>query len=203
MVLTISELHRSAGGRRAFWWLMFLAPLLPLGALVTSAVEGQLGADPAQTIVTTLGIWTLRLLFLTLAVTPCRRLLGWLWLQRYRRMLGLYTLFYATLHLLSVATFILGWRPDLIGYELSERPYIIVGFIAWVGLVPLGITSTKGWIKRLGKRWQQLHYLIYPISLLALLHFAWLIRAGYGEVLAYGIILSLLLGYRIAYRLRR
>ncbi|MBS98120.1 MAG: sulfoxide reductase heme-binding subunit YedZ [Oceanospirillaceae bacterium] len=203
MVLTISELHRSAGGRRAFWWLMFLAPLLPLGALVTSAVEGQLGADPAQTIVTTLGIWTLRLLFVTLAVTPCRRLLGWLWLQRYRRMLGLYTLFYATLHLLSVATFILGWRPDLIGYELSERPYIIVGFIAWLGLVPLGITSTKGWIKRLGKRWQQLHYLIYPISLLALLHFAWLIRAGYGEVLAYGIILSLLLGYRIAYRLRR
>ena len=81
--------------------------------------------------------------------------------------------------------------------------YIIVGFIAWLGLVPLGITSTKGWIKRLGKRWQQLHYLIYPISLLALLHFAWLIRAGYGEVLAYGIILSLLLGYRIAYRLRR
>ena len=203
MVLTISELHRSAGGRRAFWWLMFLAPLLPLGALVTSAVEGQLGADPAQTIVTTLGIWTIRLLFVTLAVTPCRRLLGWLWLQRYRRMLGLYTLFYATLHLLSVATFILGWRPDLIGYELSERPYIIVGFIAWLGLVPLGITSTKGWIKRLGKRWQQLHYLIYPISLLALLHFAWLIRAGYGEVLAYGIILSLLLGYRIAYRLRR
>ena len=203
MVLTISELHRSAGGRRAFWWLMFLAPLLPLGALVTSAVEGQLGADPAQTIVTTLGIWTLRLLFVTLAVTPCRRLLGWLWLQRYRRMLGVYTLFYATLHLLSVATFILGWRPDLIGYELSERPYIIVGFIAWLGLVPLGITSTKGWIKRLGKRWQQLHYLIYPISLLALLHFAWLIRAGYGEVLAYGIILSLLLGYRIAYRLRR
>ncbi|WP_432697575.1 sulfite oxidase heme-binding subunit YedZ [Marinobacterium sp. YM272] len=203
MVLSIAELHRSSTGRRVFWWLLFLLPLLPLGYIAEAAYSLDLGADPAQTIVTFFGIWTLRLLFLTLAVTPFRRLFGWNWLQRYRRMFGLYTLFYACLHLLSFATFILGWRPDLIARELSERPYIIVGFVAWLGLVALGVTSTRGWVRRLGRRWQQLHYLIYPISLLALLHFAWLIRAGYGEVLAYALVLFFLLGYRVAYRLKR
>lgn len=203
MVLSIAELHRSKVGRRSFWWLLFLLPLLPLGYIAEAAYSQELGADPAQTIVTFFGIWTLRYLFLTLAVTPCRRLFGWNWLQRYRRMFGLYTLFYACLHLLSFATFILGWRADLIARELSERPYIIVGFIAWLGLVALGITSTRGWVRRLGRHWQQLHYLVYPISLLVMLHFAWLIRAGFGEVLAYALILCVLLGYRVAYRMKR
>lgn len=203
MVLSIAALHRSTGGRRLFWWLIFLAPLLPLGWLVMAGLDQNLGGDPAQTIVTFLGIWALRLLLITLAVTPCRRLLGWSWLQRYRRMLGLYTLFYASVHLLAFATFILGWRAELIIQALSERPYIIVGFIAWLGLVALGVTSTRGWIRRLGRHWQQLHYLIYPIALLVMLHFIWLIRAGYGEVLAHGLILLLLLGYRLGRQLRR
>lgn len=203
MVLSIAAVHRSPTGRRLFWWLIFLAPLLPLAALVAAGVRQDLGGDPAQTIVTFLGIWSLRLLFITLAVTPCRRLLGWSWLQRYRRLLGLYTLFYASLHLLAFATFILGWRAGLIVQALSERPYIVVGFIAWLGLVALGVTSTRGWVRRLGRRWQRLHYLIYPIALLALLHFVWLIRAGFGEVLAYGVILAALLGYRVLARVRR
>jgi len=203
MVLSIAEIHRSKTGRRVFWWLLFLLPLLPLAWIVHKAVVQDLGADPAQTIVTFLGLWTLRFLLITLAVTPCRRLFGWMWVQRYRRMYGLYTLFYACLHLLSFATFILGWRADLIARELSERPYIIVGFIAWLGLVALGITSTRGWVRRLGKHWQQLHYLVYPVAILAMIHFAWLIRAGYGQVLLYALILLLLLGYRVAYRLRR
>jgi len=203
MVLSLSAMHRTPGGRRLFWWLLFLAPLLPLASLLAAGFRQELGGDPAQTIVTFLGIWALRLLLITLAVTPCRRLLGWNWLQRYRRLLGLYTLFYASLHLLAFATFILGWRAGLIVQALSERPYIIVGFIAWLGLLALGITSTRGWIRRLGRRWQQLHYLVYPIALLALLHFAWLIRAGFGEVLAYALVLATLLGYRIAARLRR
>lgn len=203
MVLSIAAMHRSTRGRRLFWWLIFLAPLLPLATLVAAGVKQELGGDPAQTIVTFLGIWALRLLLITLAVTPCRRLLGWSWLQRYRRMLGLYTLFYASLHLLAFATFILGWRAELIIQALSERPYIIVGFIAWLGLVALGVTSTRGWIRRLGRHWQQLHYLIYPIALLVMLHFIWLIRAGYGEVLAHGLILLLLLGYRLGRQLGR
>lgn len=173
-----------------------------MGWISWQAVQQQLGPDPAQVIVTFLGIWALRYLWITLAVTPVRRLLGMGWLQRYRRMLGLYALFYASLHLLAVATFILGWRPDLLLRELTERPYIIVGFIAWVLLLPLGITSTQGWQKRLGKRWKTLHWLVYPISLLVLLHFVWLIRAGYLEVLIYALILAFLLGYRLYLKLR-
>lgn len=131
-------MHRTPGGRRLFWWLIFLAPLLPLATLLAAGFRQELGGDPAQTIVTFLGIWALRLLLITLAVTPCRRLLGWNWLQRYRRLLGLYTLFYASLHLLAFATFILGWRAGLIVQALSERPYIIVGFVAWLGLAGAG-----------------------------------------------------------------
>lgn len=203
MVLDIAAIHRSKTGRRVFWWLLFLLPLLPLVWIVSKTIGQDLGADPAKTIVTFLGLWTLRFLFITLAVTPCRRLLGWSWIQRYRRMYGLYTLFYACLHLLAFATFMLGWRPDLIARELSERPYIIVGFAAWLGLVALGITSTRGWMRRLGRYWQQLHYLVYPIAVLAMVHFAWLIRAGYGQVLFYALILATLLGYRLVYRLKR
>lgn len=197
MVLSIAAVHRSTIGRRLFWLLFFCVSLLPLGWITVQAIQQQLGADPAQVIVSFLGIWALRFLWITLAVTPTRRLLGMSWLQRYRRMLGLYALFYATLHLLAVATFILGWRPDLLLRELTERPYIIVGFSAWLLLLPLGITSTQEWQRRLGKRWKTLHGLIYPISLLVLLHFAWLIRAGYLEVLIYTLILAFLLGYRL------
>ncbi|MBR9829288.1 MAG: sulfoxide reductase heme-binding subunit YedZ [Oceanospirillales bacterium] len=197
MVLSIAALHRSTVGRWSFWTLMFIGSLAPLGWISLQAVQQQLGADPAQVIVTFLGIWALRFLWLSLAITPARRLLGMAWLQRYRRMLGLYALFYATIHLLAVATFILGWRPDLLLRELTERPYIIAGFAAWILLLPLAVTSTQGWQRRLGKRWKRLHWLVYPIALLALLHFVWLIRAGYLEVLIYTLILAFLLGYRL------
>lgn len=197
MVLSVAAVHRHPVGRWLFWSCIFVGSLLPLGWISLQAVQQKLGADPAQVIVTFLGIWALRYLWITLAVTPVRRLFGLGWLQRYRRMLGLYALFYATLHLLAVATFILGWRLDLLLRELTERPYIIVGFTAWVLLLPLGITSTQGWQRRLGKRWKTLHWLIYPIALLVLLHFAWLIRAGYLEVLIYTLLLAFLLGYRL------
>ncbi|MBP0049246.1 sulfoxide reductase heme-binding subunit YedZ [Marinobacterium sp. AK62] len=197
MVLSMTALHRSTAGRWLVWSCLFFGSLIPLGWITWEAVQQRLGADPAQVIVTFLGIWALRYLWITLSVTPARRLLGFGWLQRYRRMLGLYALFYASLHLLAVATFILGWRPDLLLRELTERPYIIVGFTAWLLLIPLGITSTRGWQRRLGKRWKTLHWLVYPISLLVLLHFAWLIRAGYLEVLIYALVLAFLLGYRL------
>lgn len=179
------------------WWAVFLACLLPLGWMVWAVLKDQLGADPAQELVLLTGKWAMRLLWLTLAVTPIRQLFGWVWLQRFRRMLGLYALFYAVLHLLAFVTFILGWRADLILEELTQRNYIVVGMLALLLLAPLGITSTQGWQRRLKRNWLRLHRLIYPAALLVLLHYIWQIRAGYGEHLLYGILLLLLLGYRV------
>lgn len=202
MVLSLVGADSRTVVRRLLWLLLFGASLMPLGWISLQAWQQQLGPDPAQTVVTFLGRWALYFLWLTLAVTPLRRLFGLGWLQRYRRMLGLYALFYASLHLLAVATFLLGWRAELLLRELSQRPYIMVGFTAWLLLLPLGVTSTRGWQRRLGRRWQQLHRLIYPSALLALLHVVWLIRAGYQEVLVYALILAFLLGYRLYLRVR-
>ncbi len=200
MVLT--GLRGSALKPHALWWLVFLLPLLPLIWLFDQAWSMNLGADPAQAIVQFTGLWTLRLLWITLAVTPLRRIFHWGWLQRYRRMLGLYTLFYAVVHLLAFATFILGWRPDLLLSELSERPYIVVGSLALLLLIPLGVTSTRGMQRRLGARWVKLHRLVYVIALLGMVHFIWQIRSSFQEQLLYGLILAWLLGYRVWMRRR-
>ncbi len=186
----------------ALWWLVFLLPLLPLAWLFDQAWSLNLGADPAQAIVKFTGLWTLRLLWITLAVTPLRRIFHWGWLQRYRRMLGLYTLFYAVVHLLAFATFILGWRLDLLLRELSERPYIVVGSLALLLLIPLGVTSTRAMQRRLGARWVKLHRLVYVIALLAMVHFIWQIRSSFEDQLFYGVILAGLLGYRLWVRRR-
>jgi sulfoxide reductase heme-binding subunit YedZ len=195
MVLT--DIRGSALKPIALWWLVFLLPLLPLAWLFDQAWTMNLGADPAQAIVKFTGLWTLRLLWITLAVTPLRRIFHWGWLQRYRRMLGLYTLFYAVVHVLAFATFILGWRPDLLLRELSERPYILVGSLALLLLIPLGVTSTRGMQRRLGARWVKLHRLVYVIALLAMVHFIWQIRSSFADQLLYGLILIWLLGYRL------
>jgi sulfoxide reductase heme-binding subunit YedZ len=200
MVLT--DIRGSALKPIALWWLVFLLPLLPLAWLFDQAWTMNLGADPAQAIVKFTGLWTLRLLWITLAVTPLRRIFHWGWLQRYRRMLGLYTLFYAVVHVLAFATFILGWRPDLLLRELSERPYILVGSLALLLLIPLGVTSTRGMQRRLGARWVKLHRLVYVIALLAMVHFIWQIRSSFADQLLYGLILIWLLGYRLWIRRR-
>jgi sulfoxide reductase heme-binding subunit YedZ len=200
MVLT--DIRGSALKPIALWWLVFLLPLLPLAWLFDQAWTMNLGADPAQAIVKFTGLWTLRLLWITLAVTPLRRIFHWGWLQRYRRMLGLYTLFYAVVHALAFATFILGWRPDLLLRELSERPYILVGSLALLLLIPLGVTSTRGMQRRLGARWVKLHRLVYVIALLAMVHFIWQIRSSFADQLLYGLILIWLLGYRLWIRRR-
>jgi len=181
------------------WWLVFLLGLAPFGWISWQVLFDpfSLGADPAKTIVLFTGIWTLRWLWLTLAVTPVRKLFRWGWPMRYRRMWGLYCWFYATLHLMSFVAFILGWRMDLLTQELAERPYIIVGFTAFLLLAPLGFTSTKKMQRRLGKRWLQLHKLVYLIAILAMVHFIWLVRSSWLEVSIYGVILMLLLGYRL------
>ncbi len=155
-----------------------------------------LGADPVAAIEHRTGIWALRLLLLTLAITPLRQLTGQAVLLRFRRMLGLYAFFYACVHLAAY----LGL--DLRGYwaqifeEIVKRPYITVGFIAWLLLIPLAITSTQGWMRRLKRNWGKLHKAIYVIGVLAVLHFWWLVKSDIREPLLYAAILALLLGWR-------
>lgn len=179
------------------WWVIFLLLLMPLGLLLEGLLTNELGADPAKYIVKELGFWAICCLWLTLAVTPVRKLLGWRWLTRYRRMFGLYTFFYAVLHLLAFATFLLGWRWDILLTEFTKRPYIVVGSLALLLLLPLALTSTSGMQRRLGKRWKKLHTLIYPSSLLVLLHFVWQIRSDFLEQLIFAFLLAILLGYRL------
>lgn len=195
------------GGRRWWgwceWWLVFLLPLLPLAVLFWDAYRFNLGADPAQAIVHETGSWAINMLWITLAVTPLRRVLKWHWPMRYRRMLGLYALFYAVMHLLAFATFILGWRWDLLLQELSERPYIVVGAVALLLLVPLGVTSTQGMQRRLGRNWLRLHKSVYLIAVLVMVHIIWQIRADFLEQLIYGALLTLLLGTRVYFYLKK
>ena len=158
--------------------------------------SGVLGADPVAEIEHRLGIWALRLLLLTLAVTPLRQLTGLTVLLRFRRMLGLYAFFYATLHFAAYLVLDLRGYWALIFEEIVKRPYITVGFLAWLGLVPLAATSTRAAIRRLGKRWAMLHRLVYAIAVLAVLHFWWLVKSDIREPALYAGLLAVLLGWR-------
>jgi len=182
--------------QRALWWAIFLSALTPFVLLMIAIVTQNLGADPAKEIVLELGTWAINFLWVTLAITPFRKMFGFNWMLPYRRMMGLYSFFYACLHLLSFATFIVGWDVKILLSELTQRPYAIVGFIAFLLLVPLAVTSTKSMQKRLKKHWLNLHKLVYPIALLSLLHIIWQIRSDFSEALMYGLMLAFLLGYR-------
>lgn len=179
------------------WWTLFLLLLVPLLLLIRDIIDNNLGADPARTVVTELGFWAMTWLWLTLAVTPLRKQLNWSWLMRFRRMFGLYAFFYAVLHLLAFTAFLIEWRLDLLVRELTKRPYIIVGTLALLLLLPLAVTSTRAMQRKLGKRWLQLHRLIYPASLLVLLHFVWQIRSDFGQHLFFALLLAIMLGYRL------
>lgn len=194
--MVLSRFRNRPAIRLLEWWLVFLAALVPLGWISWQAWSFALGADPAKVITDFLGQWALYFLWGSLAITPLRKSLGWTSLQRYRRMIGLYALFYVVVHLLAFATFIVGWRLELLQTALTERPYIIVGALALLLLIPLGVTSTKGWQRRLKKRWSQLHKLVYPIGVLALIHVVWLIRDSYFDAIIYGVLLAWMLGYR-------
>ena len=182
--------------------LLFTLMLVPLLLLVGAAVFGQLGANPAQALVRRTGDWTLRALCLVLAVTPLRVGLQLTALARWRRMLGLFAYFYATLHLLSYSWLDMGFELSDIAHDIPKRPFILVGFTAFVVLTALALTSSN-WVVRAmgGKNWRRLHRLVYGVAGLALLHFFWM-RAGkndFAEVWVYAVILSLLLGWRLVH----
>ena len=181
--------------------LLFLVCLLPFAWLFYGAYANTLGANPAEALIRGSGDWTLRLLCLTLCITPLRQLTGQTALARFRRMLGLFTFFYGVLHFLSYAWLDMGFDPAAIIKDIPKRPFALVGALALLLMLPLAATSFNRAIKTLGaKRWQTLHKTIYAIALLALLHFFWM-RSGkndYAEVAVYAGIVAVLLGWRVA-----
>ncbi len=186
--------------------VVFLLCLLPFFWLFYGAATNNLGANPAEYLIRSTGDWTLRFLCIVLAVTPLRVLTSTPQLARLRRMLGLFVYFYVVLHLLSYSWFDMGFDVPDIAKDIAKRPFILVGFSAFVLLTPLAATSFNRAIKALGgKRWQLLHRLVYPIAGLGLLHFFWM-RAGknnFGEVVVYAAIVLLLLGWRVAHFLKK
>lgn len=183
--------------------LIFLAALVPFALLVRGMLEGTLGVNPAETVQLETGRWALKFLLVSLAVTPLRRLSGWNVVIQYRRMLGLFAFFYATLHLASYWSFDLGFAVGDIPADIVRRPFIALGFAAFLLLLPLALTSTRGWIRRLGKRWTVLHRLVYAAGICAVLHFAWKVKVFTGDAVIYALVLTLLLGFRVAWYLRQ
>ncbi len=183
---------------RWFKPVIFLACLGPLAHLGWKAYTSALGANPIEVITHSTGDWILRFLLITLSITPLRKLTGQLWLIRYRRMFGLFAFFYGVLHFLTYI-----WLDKFFAFhemlaDVAKRRFITVGFTGFVLLIPLAITSTTGWIRRLGgRRWNLLHRLIYVSATAGVIHYLWLVKADIRKPLQYAFVLSLLLGYRL------
>ena len=180
--------------------LVFVVCLIPLGQLAYRAYDADLGANPIDTVTRFTGSWALTFLLASLAVTPLRRLTGWHELIKFRRMLGLYAFFYALLHFSTFVGLDHFFDLDRIGKDILKRPYVTAGFTAFVMMIPLALTSTAGMIRRLGKRWQQLHRLVYLAAIAAVIHFYWLVKSDIRRPAQYGAVLALLLGYRLVVR---
>jgi sulfoxide reductase heme-binding subunit YedZ len=181
--------------------VVFVLCLLPLGLLILAALGDQLGVNPQETLIRRTGDWTLRLLCITLAITPLRQWTGLGGLLRFRRMLGLFAFFYGSLHFLAYGGLDQGFEPAVIARDIAKRPFILVGFSAWLLMLPLAATSFNRAIRALTpRRWQQLHRAVYAVVLLGLLHFFWMRAAkhNFGEWLVYAVIVALLLGWRLA-----
>jgi methionine sulfoxide reductase heme-binding subunit len=190
----------SAAAIRVTKVLVFGLCLLPLAVLLleTFGVGGlSLGANPIEELIHRLGKWGLKFLLITLAVTPLRKLTGWSWLVRFRRMLGLFAFFYVLLHFLAYAGLDQRFDPAVIFEDIAERPYITIGITALLLLLPLAATSTKGMMRRLGSRWKKLHRLIYVIGILGVWHFYWQVKLDTLEALIYAGILTALLAFRL------
>ena len=170
--------------------------LIPFLALALAVMSNSLGPDPAEHLMHETGEWVMRFVVLVLAATPLARL-GWPRLARYRRMLGLFAWFYATLHLLVFAQVYIGWSGGILVQELAERPYVLVGFLAWLILVPLAVTSISSIRRKMGRNWRKLHKLTYVVAVLGWLHLLWLSRSDVGEAVIYGAVFALLFALRI------
>jgi methionine sulfoxide reductase heme-binding subunit len=182
--------------------LIFSLALAPLGWLLFAVPTGRTSANPAEDIILTTGVWSLRFLLVTLAITPVRRLTGWQDIIRFRRMLGLFAFFYACLHVLAYVAFDRFFVMTEVVADIVERPFITAGMVAFVLMVPLAVTSTRGWIRSLGRRWQLLHRLVYVSAAAACLHFIWKVKVVVGEPVYYAIVLAILLGLRVAWHVR-
>ncbi len=188
--------------QRAAKVLVFLACLIPLVWLGIRTLTGRLGINPVEDLELATGIWALRFLVITLAVTPVRRITGWNRVIQYRRMFGLFTFFYVCLHFsiyIGLDQFF-AFGPIL--KDVAKRPFITMGFTAFVLMIPLALTSTKGWIRRLGRRWQLLHRLIYISAVCAAVHYLWKVKVMIGSPVYYAIVIGLLLGFRALWQLR-
>lgn len=176
---------------------LFIACLIPLGELALGIHAEDLGPNPLETVTHVTGDWALRLLLLTLAMTPLRRLLQAPWPLRLRRMLGLFAFFYACLHFLIWLVLDQELRWQYVLEDIAKRPYVTVGFSAWLLLVPLALTSTRGAMRRLGHRWSRLHRLVYPAAVLAVLHYFWLVKADLRQPMLYAAVLTILMLARL------
>ena len=204
--------NRQIRGLKVVAWLAGLAPLLNLiwkavhilpwtsdiGFIAAGANRWNLGADPINVITRATGKATLIFILVTLAITPARRLLAQPWLIRFRRLFGLFAFFYGSLHLMTYVWLDQFFDVHSMIHDIAKRRFITVGFTAFVLMIPLAITSTSGWIRRLGgKRWARLHQLIYVTAVLAIFHFLWLVKFDIRRPVKYGAVLALLLGYRV------
>jgi len=185
--------------------IVFLLCLLPAVLVLTDTfdITGSLGANPVEAIQDRFGNWGLRFIMIALAVTPLRRLTGWNWLQRFRRMLGLFAFFYVFMHFLVWLILDQGMLWSAILVDIGERPFITLGFTALLILTAMAVTSTNGMRRRLGRRWQQLHYGVYAVGVLGVWHYWWQVKKDIREPLIYAAILGALLGLRVVFHYRR
>jgi sulfoxide reductase heme-binding subunit YedZ len=183
--------------------LLFAAALVPAVLLARALYTGNLGVNPAETLQLETGIWTLRFLVITLAVTPLRRITGWHRVVQYRRMLGLFAFFYGTLHFLSYIVLDQYFSLDGMLADVAKRPFITAGFIAFVAMIPLALTSTRGWIRRLGRRWQALHRLVYLAGAAGAVHYLWKVKVMVGSPVYYAGLVAALLAFRLFWSLRK
>ncbi len=196
--MSFKQLSRNAVSRVKA--VLFAAALLPLARLVVLGFSDGLGANPIEFVIRSNGTWALTFLLVTLSITPLRKLTGANWLVQLRRMLGLYAFFYALLHMASYVWLDQWFDVAAISKDIVKHPFILAGFSAFVLLIPLAATSTNAMMKRLGRNWQKLHYLVYPIALLGVLHYFWLVKKDITQPVIYAVILAILLGMRLIWR---
>jgi sulfoxide reductase heme-binding subunit YedZ len=183
--------------RFALWWAVFLSCLLPLAWLILDGMRGELAPNTIEAVLHRTGDWALRFLLITLALRPLQRLTGRAAWLRWRRMLGLYSFFYACLHGLTWAWLDQQWYLAGMLADVLKRPYITLGFTAVVLLVPLALTSNRLAMRRLGRNWQRLHRLVYVIAILGVIHYLWLVKADWLEPALYGLVLTIMLLMRM------